>query len=174
VDWKDMMIDGYERILGAMESTLQGLTDEDLSWQPRPDCNSIGWLAWHLTRVEDGHIAFLMGEEHLWVQDGWHARFGRPADPKDRGGGHTPENLANFKSPDIQTLIDYNKAVLERSKGYFLSLSESDLEREFEVGNNRPPVKVGWRLISILEDCLQHTGQMAYVRGLRQGMGWRR
>jgi hypothetical protein len=173
MDWKDMMIDGYERILGSLESTLKGLTKEDLNWQPQNDCNSIGWLAWHLTRVEDTHIASLMREEQLWIKDGWYAKFDRAANPADRGGGHTPEQVLDFRSPDIQTFIDYNKAVFKRSKSYFLSLSESDLECEFNLGRNRPPVKVGWRLITILEECLEHTGQMAYVRGLHQGKGWR-
>ena len=114
-----------------------------------------------------------MREEQLWIKDGWYAKFDRAANPADRGGGHTPEQVLDFKSPDIQTFIDYNKAVFKRSKSYFLSLSESDLEREFDPGRNRPLVKVGWRLITILEECLEHTGQMAYVRGLRQGKGWR-
>jgi uncharacterized damage-inducible protein DinB len=173
MDWKDMMADSYERILGSIETTLKGLSAEDLDWQPQYDSNSIGWLAWHLIRVEDNHIANLMGEEQLWIKDGWHAKFNRAADSTDRGNGQTPAQVAEFKSPDPQTFIEYNKAVFERSKSYFLSLSESDLEREFDPGRNRPLVKVGWRLITILEECLEHTGQMAYVRGLRQGKGWR-
>ena len=123
MDWKDMMLHSYERILGSIESTLTELTNEDLSQQPQNDCNSIGWLAWHLTRVEDGHITSLMGEEQLWIKDEWYVKLNRAANPGDRGGGHTPEQVADFKPSDIQTFIDYNKAVLERSKSYFLSLS---------------------------------------------------
>lgn len=174
MDWKEILINGYEDILGALESTLNGLTSEDLNWQPRPDCNSIGWLAWHLLRVEDSQIAALMGEEQLWTRDGWHSRFSRPADAEDSGFGHTPEQVADFKSPDTQTFLDYNKAVFERSKSYFLSMSESDLDRPIGEYWQQTPVKVGWRLLSTLEDCLEHSGQMAYVRGLRQGKGWQK
>lgn len=174
MDWKEILINGYEDVLGALESTLNGLTGEDLNWQPHPDCNSIGWLAWHLTRVEDSQIAYLMDEEQLWTKEGWHSRFNRPADPEDIGFGHTSEQVADFKSPDIQTFLGYNKAVFELSKHYFLSMSESDLERSLDEYWRQIPVKVGWRLISVLEDCLQHTGQMAYVRGLRQGRGWQK
>ena len=175
MNWQDMMIDGYERILGALEHVLLGLNNDDLNWQPRPECNSIGWLAWHLTRVEDRNIARIMGGEQVYIRDKWYAGFERPADPDDRGGGHTPEQVKEFKSPDIQTFLDYNKAVLEQTKRYFLSLSESDLERELdEPWRPPPPPKLGWRIISVLEDCLQHTGQMAYIRGLRQGRGWQK
>lgn len=169
MDWKEILINAFGYIPGALEGTLSGLTDDDLNWQPRLDCSSIGWLAWHLTRVEDSQIAFLMGKEQLWTAEGWHARFNRLSDSRDTGFGHTPEQVAEFKSPDIQILLDYSKAVFERVKGYFLSMSESDLDREFEAGK-----KVGWRLTSVLEDCFQHTGQMGYVRGLRQGKGWQK
>ncbi len=174
MEWHDLLADGYGRVLGVLESTLRGLTEDDLNWQPRPDSNSIGWLAWHLTRVQDDHIASLMDEEQLWVKDGWHAKFNRSPDPKDIGFGHTPEQVAAFKSPDVETLLDYHRAVLERTKRYFLTLSSSDLDREINEPWYQPLPTVGVRLISILGDSLQHAGQMAYVRGLRKGKGWQK
>ena len=106
MEWHDMMVDGYGRIGEILERVLNGLSEEDLNRQPKPDCNSIGWLAWHLTRVQDDHIASLMGEEQLWVKDGWCAKFGRPSDAKDIGFGHTPEDVSGFKSPGAATQLD--------------------------------------------------------------------
>ena len=100
--------------------------------------------------------------------------FNRPADPKDAGFGNTPEQIAAFKSPDIQTILDYNEAVFERAKRHFLSMSNSDWDRPLDERWQGTPIKIGWRLRSVLEDCLQHTGQMAYIRGLRQGKGWQK
>ena len=173
MDWKELLTDGYSRVSQVLERSLKGLTRDDLKWQPKPDSNSIGWLAWHLTRVQDDHIASLMGEEQLWIKDGWHAKFNRPPDPKDRGFGNTPEQVAAFES-DVQTLLDYHMAVSERSKRYFLTLSDSDLDRELDEPQYQPLPKVGVRLISVLADNLQHAGQAAYVRGQLQGMGWQR
>lgn len=172
--WYALLMDGYTRISQGLERTLNGLSVDDLKWQPQPDTNNIGWLAWHLTRVQDDHIASLMGEEQLWVKDGWHAKFNRPADPKDRGFGHTPEQVAAFESPGAEILLSYHQAVLERSKRFFLTLSETDLDRELNEPQYQPLPTVGVRLISVLADNLQHAGQAAYVRGLRQGKGWQK
>jgi hypothetical protein len=174
MECQEVFINGYIDILGELERIIDGLSDEDLDWQPHPDSNSIGWLAWHTTLLEDHQLASIMGEEQLWVKDGWNARFDRPADSGDVGYGQTPEQVAEFKSPDIQTFLDYNRAVFERAKRYFLNMSESDWDRPLDEHWQGTPVKIGWRLLSVLEDCHQHPGQMAYVRGLRQGIGWQK
>ncbi len=174
MEWQDLLADGYGRVPEFMENVLSGLNQDDLNWQPRQDCNSIGWLFWHLTRQQDAQIAALMGEEQLWVRDGWHAKFNRDADAGDSGFGHTPEQLAAFKSPDAPTLLDYQRAVAERSKQYFGTLSKADLDRELNEPWFQPPPTVGVRLVSIMEDSMVHAGQAAYIRGLRQGKGWQK
>lgn len=168
----DLLADCYGRVLEFLENVLEGLTEDELNWQPCQDCNSIGWLTWHLTRQHDAQVASLIGEDQLWINKGWHAKFGRESDPQDIGFGHTLEQVTAFKSPDIQTLLDYQSAVLERSKKYFLTLSQTDLDRKLDEPWFQPLPTVGVRLISILEDSMLHAGQAAYVRGQCQGKGW--
>ena len=172
MEWHDMVVDGYGRIGEILGRVLDGLSKEDLAWQPKPDANSIGWLAWHLTRVQDDHISDLMGEEQLWIKDGWHAKFDRPAEKKDIGFGHTPEDVASFNPPDAGTLLAYHKAVMERSQKFLPTLSKTALDRELNEPWFQPLPTVGVRIISVLGDNLEHAGQAAYVRGLRQGKGW--
>ena len=172
--WYDLLADGYGRVLELLENVLDGLNKDEINWQPHHDCNSIGWLTWHLTRQHDAQMASLMGEEQLWIKEKWYAKFNRSADLQDIGFGHTPEQVAAFESPNIQTLLDYHRAVLERSKQYFLTLSITDLDRKLDEPWFQPLPTVGVRLISILEDSLLHAGQAAYVRGLRQGRGWQK
>jgi hypothetical protein len=162
----------YGGILRALGYTLEGLTVEDLNWQPDPGSNSIGWLVWHLTRWQDVQISQFMGEEQLWIKDGWHDKFGRAADPGDSGMGDKPEDLARFKSPDADTLLEYHKAVLERSQKFFPTMTKADLDKIVEGTPFKPPPTVGMMLVGTLSDGLQHAGQAAYVRGLRQGYGW--
>lgn len=174
MEWHDLLADGYGRLPEFLESVLKGLTQDDLDWQPRDDCNSIGWLVWHLTRQQDAQIAALLGEDQLWIKDGWHSKFGHPADPRDIGFDNTPEQVSAFRTPDTQTLLNYHRAVVERTKRYLLTLSKTDLDRELNEPMFQPLPKVGVRLISILDDSLLHAGQAAYVRGLRQGKGWQK
>ena len=171
MEWHDLLLDGYGRVQEFLKHVLDGLTQNDLDWQPRNDCNSIGWLVWHLTRQHDAQIASLIGEEQLWIRNKWYAKFKRPADQKDVGFGHTSEQVAAFKSPDTQTLLGYHRDILERSKRYILSLSKTDLDTELDEPMFQPLPTVGVRLISIMDDAMIHAGQAAYVRGLSQGKG---
>lgn len=115
-----------------------------------------------------------MGEEQLWIKDEWYATFNRQPEPNDIGFGHGPEQVSAFKSPEAKILLDYNRAVVERSKQYISSLSENDLDREINEPWFQPLPTVGVRLVSILDDSVLHAGQVAYVRGLRQGKGWQK
>ena len=89
--WQNMIIDGYGRVLELLEPSLAGLSQDDLDQQPKPDCNSIGWIAWHLTRVQDAQIADLMGEKQVWIKGKWHTKFNRTPDPEDTGYGNISE-----------------------------------------------------------------------------------
>ena len=169
MEWRQLVINIYEQISQVLTMALEGLNQDDLNQQPKPDSNSVGWLAWHMTRVQDRAIASLAMEEQLWVKDGWHYKFNRPPDPQDFGLGHDVEDLVAFKSPDVLTLLGYHDAVLQRSKRYIGSLSETDLDRKLD--HPKFPT-VGVRLVAAISDNLQHAGQVAYVHGLLKDKGW--
>jgi len=57
----DLLVDGYDRIRQVVTQTVTGLTPQQLAFQPEPGSNSIGWLIWHLTRVQDDHVAEVAG-----------------------------------------------------------------------------------------------------------------
>ena len=173
MEWQELITKGYGKILQVLEKALNGLTPDDLNQQPQPDCNSMGWLTWHLARVQDHHIAGIMGTEQLWLSNGWHARFNRPPDPEDTGMGHSPEDIAAFKSPDVETLLEYLGTTLEQSKHCIATLSTADLDRVLNEPWYQPLPTVGVRLVNVMSDGLQHAGQVAYLRGLFKGMGWR-
>lgn len=169
MEWQQLLIDIFERVFQGLEKALSNLSQNDLNEQPNPDCNSIGWLAWHLTRAQDRAIEDVTGEEQVWMKDSWYTRFNRAPDPTDTGFGHKSDDVAAFTSPDVVTLLAYHRAVLERSKEYLVSLSATELERKLDH-----PVfpTVSARLVAVLNDNLQHVGQIAYLRGLLKGKGW--
>ncbi len=158
----------FTRISQVLETVLDGLTENEINQQPTPECNSIGWMVWHLTRVQDRFIAMLSHNEQVWITDKWYGNFGRGADAKDIGYGHRPEDLANFKVPDTKTLLDYHHAVLEKTKQYTNKLSPEELDRV--INDSRAPT-VALRLTAFISDNLQHAGQVAYLRGWLRSQG---
>jgi len=170
--WQKLMIDSFDQVKTEAERMLDGLTRDEILRQPHKDCNSIGWLVWHLTRVQDSSIAMMMGKEQLWVTGGWHKKFNRKADPQDIGTGHSPEQVAAFRVPDTRTLVEYLRTVAERTEKYISGLSASGLDKKLEDTPFQPPPLVGVYLVMVLSDNLQHVGQAGYVRGLVKGKGW--
>jgi DinB superfamily len=167
--WQQVLIDSFGRVAKGLEEALAGLSQSDLDEQPHADCNSMGWLTWHLTRGQDTAISWLTGQKQVWMEDGWHAKFNRAPNPGDTGFGAKSDDVAAFKSPEVGVLLGYHRAVFERSKQYLGNLSTTELGRNL---NNPAFPTVEALLIAILSDDLQHLGQVAYLRGLLKGKGW--
>lgn len=166
MDVSDLLIEAYGRIPPLAEAAVDGLDAEALATPPGPGANTVGWLVWHLARVQDHHVAELLDEDQLWVTGDWAARFGLEADPGNTGYGHDAEEVAAVRPDGPEACTGYLAAVQERTEAYLRTLSGSDLDR---VVDDRwdPPVTLGVRLVSVADDSLQHVGQAAYARGLR-------
>jgi uncharacterized damage-inducible protein DinB len=116
--------------------------------------------------VQDEHITELIdGAEQLWVSGDWAARFGLKPDPDDTGYGHTAAQVQAVRPDGPEALIGYFEAVSARTVEWLATLTEQDLDRVVDERWD-PPVTLGVRLVSILDDDTQHAGQAAYVRGL--------
>src|SRR5690606_28984188 len=89
MDVAAVLTDLYGRVPDEVRAAVEGLSAEELATSPEPGGNTIGWLVWHLTRVQDAQIADLMDAEQVWTADGWAARFGMDPDPADTGYGHS-------------------------------------------------------------------------------------
>jgi hypothetical protein len=172
MEWKDMFMESYDEAYNSVEKALDGLSQEDLDQQSGPDCNSIGWTTWHQARELDALISSITREDQLWITGGWHEKFNREPDPTDSGTGHSSEQVAAFHSPNVQTLLDYYKAVLEKTKNSIASLSSSDLSRKVDDPWAQYFPTVGSRLMIALSEALQHAGQVGYIRGQQKGKGW--
>ncbi|GAA3298028.1 DUF664 domain-containing protein [Dactylosporangium vinaceum] len=162
----ELLAEGFGRLPDLVREAVDGLSAEQLHWAPKPGANSIGWLVWHLTRVQDDHITDLMdGAEQLWVTGDYAAKFGLKAQASDSGYGHGPEQVDAVRPESAAALLEYFDAVYARTRSYLAHLEEGDLDRIVDERWD-PPVSLGVRLVSILDDDVQHAGQAAYVRGL--------
>lgn len=165
MDVAGVYLELYGRIPPLAAQAVGGLTPAQLAHRVRADANPIGWLVWHLARVEDTHIAELLEADQLWTTGGWAERFGLAPDPEDHGYGHTSDQVATVRPESPDVLVAYLNATHQRACGLIAGLRADDLDR---IVDRRwdPPVSMGVRLVSIADDCLQHAGQAAYVRGL--------
>lgn len=165
VDVTELLTEGFGRLPGLVDAAVRGLSPEQLTWAPAPAANTIGWLVWHLTRIQDHHISELLAADQVWVDGDWAARFELRPDPRNTGYGHDAARVAAVRPDSAQVLIDYYDAVAPRTLDLIRDSSPGALDR---IVDRRwdPPVTLGVRLVSVLGDDLEHVGQAAYVGGL--------
>ncbi len=160
----DVLTDGFARVAEAVHEAARGLDLAALHHRPDEQANSIAWLLWHLTRVQDDHVSDVAGVEQAWEQ-GWADRFALPLPPGDTGFGHTTEDVDAVRVDSAELLTGYHDAVYENTLSYLGGLDDDDLDVVIDESWT-PPVTLGVRLVSVIADDLQHAGQAAYVRGL--------
>ncbi|MFJ5533019.1 DinB family protein [Streptomyces sp. NPDC093261] len=164
---KDILIDAYSRIQEEVHAAVDGLGPDELNARPTAETNSIAWLIWHLTRVQDDHVADAFDLDQVWLSQDWEKRFGLDLPRRDTGYGHSPAKVAKVRVDSGDLLTGYYDAVHEQTLKALRQLAAKDLERIVDE-RWEPPVSLGVRLVSVLSDALQHVGQAAYVGGLLQ------
>jgi hypothetical protein len=165
VQAKDVLIEAFGRLPDLVRSAVEGLSPEQLRRPPAEGANTVAWLVWHLTRVQDSHVAELLDGDQVYLAGDWPSRFGLKADPSDTGYGHSPAQVLAVAPRDGQALVDYYLAVHDRTVGFVAGLTDADLDRVVDEAWD-PPVTLGVRLVSVYDDDAQHVGQAAYVRGV--------
>jgi uncharacterized damage-inducible protein DinB len=160
----DVLIDCYGRIRELVHDALDGVSQDHLTVRLDPQANTIAWLIWHLTRIQDDHVAGVTGEQQVWTAAGWNKRFALPLDDSEDGYGHSAEQVARVTgTPEL--LRGYFDAVADATDEFLHGLSETELDRVVDERWD-PPVTLGARLVSVLSDDIQHAGQAAYIRGI--------
>jgi hypothetical protein len=162
---RDLLLDGFERIQQSLRSAVRGLGPDQLAHRIAPGANPIGWLAWHLLRIQDDHVADVAGRDQVWTADGWAERFGLALDPGATGYGMTDDEVDRVRVPSADLLLGYADAVHARTAEFLRTVEPDDFDRIVDTSWD-PPVTLGVRLVSVLDDDLKHVGQAAYARGL--------
>jgi hypothetical protein len=161
---QELLRDAFTRLIEHVDELTDGLTDEVSNYRPTPDANSIAWLIWHSARVQDIQLAHVAGVQQVWLRDGWVDRFGLDLPRNDTGYGHGAEQVAKVRAP-ADLLSGYYHAVHTLTLEYITTVTADELSRIVDR-NWDPPVTASARLVSIIDDCAQHLGQAAYLRGI--------
>ena len=161
---KEVFIESFERIPELVHDAVADLDLDALTFRIDPEANTIAWLVWHLTRIQDDHVAGVASLEQVWVTNGWFDRFALPFDRAAHGYGHSVEEVGAVRT-EADLLSGYYDDVHAQTREYVASLADADFDR---VVDRRwdPPVTLGARLVSVIGDDLQHAGQAALIRGV--------
>jgi hypothetical protein len=170
METRDLLLTAFDDIEGFVRGALGGIDPALLTARLDPDANTIAWLVWHLTRVQDDHVAELAGVEQAYTAAGWADRFALPFPAGAHGYGFSSEDVGRTRVTDPQLLLDYHADVHRRTADFLRSLTPADLDR---VVDRRwdPPVTLGVRLVSVIGDDFQHAGQAAFLRGVLERRG---
>ncbi|HUC36500.1 MAG TPA: DinB family protein [Acidimicrobiales bacterium] len=160
-----LLLELYGRIPPLARDVVEGVDLEHLTRPPAPGANTIAWLIWHMGRVEDHHVSELLGSEQLWSEGGWAAGFGLEPDPANTGYGHSPDEVLSVRPQSAELLLEYLDTAHLRAAALIRELTATDLDRNVDLRWD-PPVTMAVRLVSVADDCLQHAGQAAYVKGM--------
>ncbi|MFC8830844.1 DinB family protein [Streptomyces sp. NPDC057137] len=160
----DLLIDAFDRIRDNVRTVVDGLSPDELAVRVDEGANSIAWLVWHLTRIQDDHVADIAGTDEVWIAEDWTGRFELPFSRNATGYGHSPEDVAAVGGITGEALVGYHDAVHAQTVTYIRTLQDADygsvVDRTWV-----PAVTLGVRLVSVVSDDLQHVGQAAFIKG---------
>ena len=162
---RDLLLTAFDNVEEVVRGALEGIDPALLTARVDPGANTVAWLVWHLTRVQDDHVAEVAGQPQAWTAAGWADRFALPLDPAATGDGAGSEEVAAVRATDPDLLVGYHADVHRRTADFLRTVTDEDLDRVVDTRWD-PPVTLGVRLVSVVTDDLQHAGQAALLRGV--------
>ena len=165
---KELLIEAYTHINRIVHQAVDDLSQEQLAYRPEDGSNSIAWLVWHLTRVQDNNLRDVTQLDEAWLTEDWSERFGM-AGSTGIGFGDSPDDVAAMRPPRA-ILLGYHDRVAGRVLDYLPTVDADELDRIVDT-NYDPHVTAGIRLMSVVQDNTQHAGQARYLRGMIERLG---
>ncbi len=163
---KELILRSLEQSQRFLTRALDGLTQEEVAWSPNAECNSIAFILWHMTRVEDLFVnRVIQREKELYEAEGWQEKLGTPV----KAYGYTLEELKAWPVPKLEVLRAYANSVREKTLSFLQSVTPEKLSEEV-IRPNRPPDSVGASLGHMSTEIALHVGQIAYLRGVQRGL----
>ncbi len=168
-DFKDAVRSGLIEYMEGLEKALDGLTEDELRWQPALHANFIEWIVWHMARVEDRWVNLVLRrDEDIWLKEKWYQKFGMAED--NYGREDTAEMMRAMPECDIHQLMEYYHAARRSTMHHLDAMTTEDLDRTYYHPRRGIEVTGDWVLGHILVEESQHLGQIAYLRGLMRGI----
>ena len=171
----DAVMWALDRNWEMVDSAIDGLDAVAMDKRPADHCNSVAWILWHMNRVADVFInTRLQSRPQLWLSDGWHEKFGMEIRVKVLG--RSEEEIVSWVAPSLDAQLGYFEAVKVSAREFINSLGAEDLDRRvtFPPEAQTQDHSLATALGQLVWDNVAHGGQIAYLRGLYNGLGWHR
>ena len=160
---EDAFVTEHQYLMDAVTD----LTPTEMTWKSGPKANHIGWILWHMIRVEDMWFQFfIQRQSEIWERDGWNEKFGLPT--RDNGFEHTQEQVDNFPTYDLEQMLAYGTAVRAETLSYLASVTPEQMD--IVPRDARPEMSVGRIFRQVIGEIYQHQGHIAYLKGLLRTM----
>lgn len=170
METSDFILDTLDHMQKAVTTAVNGLSHEELTWRPRAEANSIGFIFWHQLRCEDKFIQdMIQRKPQVWVSGKWYEKFNLPENPQDDGYGYTAEQVAAFPVPELKDLLGYAEATRVQTVEYLKAMAPDKFDQLIQtpfLGE----ITIGQIFAILLCEITQHIGQIAYLRGLQRGL----
>jgi len=162
---RKLILNSLEQSQGYLTKALDGLTQEEAAWSPGVECNSITFILWHLSRVEDFFVnRVIQRQKELYEAENWQEKLGTPV----KAYQYTVEELQAWPVPKLEVLREYANSVREKTLALIQSIPPEKLSELARP--DRPPDTIGDILSRISTEIAMHVGQIAYLRGVQRGL----
>ena len=165
MDAKEPLLRSLKESHGYLAKALSGLTQEEATWSPSSECNSIAFILWHTIRVEDFFVnRVIQRGKELYEAEKWQDKLGTPA----KAYQLTLEELQAWRAPKLETLREYANSVRQNTLAFLKSIP---VEKLSEVPRpDRSPDSIGATLGHMSTEIALHVGQISYLRGMQRGL----
>ena len=169
------MLNDYRR---RVHAATRNLSLDEIHWRPNQDSNSIGFIFWHVSRVEDRLVTWCIAHsEEIWTRNKWYAKMQLPQ--QSTGLEYSRSELAEF--PKIATLLlsEYFDAVRKNTNEFLanvhLDFFDSVPQRTPFPENSKSAdyfkaFTIDRYFRQLIAEENQHLGQISYLRGLQKGL----
>lgn len=115
-----------------VDSLLCDLTLHEYSIMPTSKDETIAWVLWHITRIEDLTMGMLVAGSEQLFDDEWKRKLNTPI--YDTGNALSDDEIMNLSQQlNIKELLEYRNAVGQRTRDIINSLSAGDMKRKVTV-----------------------------------------
>jgi hypothetical protein len=171
---REILLDLFSKLARMVHRTLEGVSREQLGWQPDEEANSIAVTVWHFSRAFDVfRVRFFEDqppEEELWRARGWAAQT--HYDPRGVGRGGLG-NLVDYTRAEVDAvpilsvddLLAYFDQVYEALYAYISSVPTEALYQSAIGRPDKPLTTYEW-LRNLLADSYGHVGEVKAIKAM--------